>query len=128
MVDREKRIQEIAYQLWVRDGRPEGRSDRHWHEALALFEAEVAEPAAAERPAEPAPGRSAKPRPAESDAGKPSSAKSKAGEPAARKPAASAKPHSAEKAAAKAPAGDKASEPPAEKPVRPAAKRKPAKT
>ena len=41
MPHREKRIQEIAYHLWVQEGRPEGHSDRHWHAAVELYEAEI---------------------------------------------------------------------------------------
>ena len=42
MTDRETRVQEIAYQLWVKEGRPEGRHDAHWYEAEAVYDAEVA--------------------------------------------------------------------------------------
>ena len=42
MVEREVRVQEIAYQLWVQEGRPEGRHDSHWYEAEAVYDAEVA--------------------------------------------------------------------------------------
>ena len=113
MVDREKRIDEIAYHLWVRDGRPHGQSDRHWHEAVALFEAEVARGSAGhERPAEPSPARSAKLKPGTSPA------KSKAEEAPAKKPSSPTKPTAAEKPSEKVP------EPPAGK----ASKRKPAST
>jgi hypothetical protein len=30
MTDRDERIREIAYFLWLEDGRPEGEADRHW--------------------------------------------------------------------------------------------------
>ena len=42
MVHRERRIQEIAYLLWEREGRPEGQEERHWHEAVAQYESEHA--------------------------------------------------------------------------------------
>lgn len=42
MTDRETRVQEIAYQLWVQEGRPEGRHDAHWYEAEAVYDAEAA--------------------------------------------------------------------------------------
>jgi hypothetical protein len=42
MVHRERRIQEIAYLLWERDGRPHGQSERFWHAAVAQFEVETA--------------------------------------------------------------------------------------
>jgi hypothetical protein len=34
--DREQRIHEKAYQLWVEEGRPEGRADMHWDMATEL--------------------------------------------------------------------------------------------
>ena len=49
MSDRDERIREIAYQLWLLEGRPEGRPDSHWFEAVALYEAEVTERDSAER-------------------------------------------------------------------------------
>jgi len=38
--DREERIRARAYQLWERDGRPEGREAHHWEEAKLLIAAE----------------------------------------------------------------------------------------
>lgn len=38
-LDHEK-IQVIAYELWERDGRPEGRDDDYWHAAVKLLSAE----------------------------------------------------------------------------------------
>ncbi len=75
MTDREKRIREIAHHLWVQEGRPEGRSESHWQEAVALYEAESAQSkdANAKPPAEPnaqKPASASKPMPAE-PAGKP---------------------------------------------------------
>ena len=127
MVNREKRIQEIAYHLWVRDGRPHGQSDQHWHEAVALFEAEVVEPksAAAERAAEPTRTGAGKPKAAAKpvNAAKPKAADEKAApavKPSSATPKAAAKP-----SAAKAPpVVDKSPQPAAEKPVG-SSKRKP---
>lgn len=31
--DREHRIRERAYRIWEEEGRPEGRHERHWHQA-----------------------------------------------------------------------------------------------
>ena len=38
--DRNDRIREIAYFLWVDEGRPEGEEERHWTTAEALLESE----------------------------------------------------------------------------------------
>lgn len=38
----EDRVQARAYALWEQDGRPEGRSDHHWHQARAEIEREHA--------------------------------------------------------------------------------------
>ena len=116
MTDREKRIREIAHHLWVQEGRPEGRSDSHWQEAVALYEAEGAQSkdARAKPPAEPAaekPARSGAKKTAEATAGKKTTA-----EPNAQKPASAGKPKPAE------PAGK-----PAEKPASSSKKKPPAK-
>ncbi|OYD81528.1 DUF2934 domain-containing protein [Azospirillum brasilense] len=49
--DREDRIRHRAYEIWERDGRPEGRGQDHWAQACAEIEAEdrasaMAEPVA----------------------------------------------------------------------------------
>ena len=36
----EERIRELAYQLWERDGSPEGKSDEYWRAARELLEDE----------------------------------------------------------------------------------------
>ena len=41
--DREERIRQRAYDLWQREGAPEGRDQDHWHEAVAPIDAEMAE-------------------------------------------------------------------------------------
>lgn len=40
--DREERIRRRAYDLWQREGAPEGRHQDHWHEAVAQIDAEDA--------------------------------------------------------------------------------------
>lgn len=40
----ERRIRELAYQIWEAEGRPEGQHDRHWRMARSLAEAEAANP------------------------------------------------------------------------------------
>lgn len=37
----ERQIRDRAYQLWEREGRPEGRADDYWHRARELIEAET---------------------------------------------------------------------------------------
>ena len=39
-LDHEK-IRVIAYELWQRDGSPEGRDDEYWHAAVKLLSDEV---------------------------------------------------------------------------------------
>lgn len=34
--DREQRVRERAYRLWLEEGRPEGRADDHWDKASEL--------------------------------------------------------------------------------------------
>jgi Protein of unknown function (DUF2934) len=41
--DRNDRIREIAYFLWVEEGSPEGEADRHWSTAEARHDSEAAE-------------------------------------------------------------------------------------
>jgi hypothetical protein len=38
--DHDDRIREIAYFLWLDEGRPEGEEERHWAAAEALLESE----------------------------------------------------------------------------------------
>jgi hypothetical protein len=40
--DREQRIRERAYQIWEREGKPQGRDAQHWQQAAAEVEAEAA--------------------------------------------------------------------------------------
>jgi DUF2934 family protein len=120
MTNREKRIQEIAYHLWVQEGRPEGRSDSHYFEAVTVYETEIAgrEGVEAEEPVAETKAKPGKPQPAK---------------PAAEKPAPSAKPKTAKAAAEaedatrKAPVAQPAATSPAKAPAG-GAKRKPAKS
>jgi hypothetical protein len=41
--DRDRRVREIAYFLWMEEGFPEGEAERHWHAAEALYDSEDAE-------------------------------------------------------------------------------------
>jgi hypothetical protein len=43
MSDREDRIREIAYFLWLDEGCPEGHSERHWRDAEMVVDIEPAE-------------------------------------------------------------------------------------
>lgn len=104
MTDRDKRIQEIAYQLWVQEGRPEGRSASHWLEAVALYEAETARSGSAEAkpaagPVAEKPARSAEKKTPEPMGGEKTAA------PHAQKPASASKPKSVEAAGKPAPPG-----------------------
>jgi len=40
MSDREEQIRRRAYEIWERDGRPEGREAEHWRQAAQEIEAE----------------------------------------------------------------------------------------
>jgi hypothetical protein len=40
MTKQEQRIRELAYDIWVSEGRPHGESERHWEMARKLAEAE----------------------------------------------------------------------------------------
>ncbi|HEY1885566.1 MAG TPA: DUF2934 domain-containing protein [Roseiarcus sp.] len=43
MTDRNDRIREIAYFLWLDEGCPEGEAERHWLAAETLLESEPSE-------------------------------------------------------------------------------------
>jgi len=43
MDDREQRIRELAYFIWLEEGPPEGQGERHWREAPRIVESEEAE-------------------------------------------------------------------------------------
>ncbi|WP_019339125.1 DUF2934 domain-containing protein [Stutzerimonas stutzeri] len=40
MTKQEQRIRELAYDIWVSEGRPHGEDERHWNMARKLAEAE----------------------------------------------------------------------------------------
>lgn len=40
MADRDDRIRELAYLLWLEEGYPEGQAERHWLMAETLIESE----------------------------------------------------------------------------------------
>jgi hypothetical protein len=56
MNDRDDRIREMAYFLWVEEGRPDGEADRHWRVAENRIDSEPLERkrAEGEPPGEPA--------------------------------------------------------------------------
>ena len=43
MTDREDRVRQLAYFLWLEEGRPQGEAERHWQVAEVLFESEPVE-------------------------------------------------------------------------------------
>lgn len=50
----ERRVRELAYQIWESEGRPQGQHDRHWRMARSLAETEAADPRhAAQEPVKP---------------------------------------------------------------------------
>jgi hypothetical protein len=51
------RVEQRAYELWEREGRPEGRHDHHWAEAERQIAAEGGDAGAGQ--AQPAPGDAA---------------------------------------------------------------------
>ena len=117
MTHRQKRIQEIAYQLWVQEGHPEGRSDSHYFEAEMVYETEIAgrEGVEAEELVAETKAKPRKPQPAK---------------PAAEKPTPSAKPKAAadaQDAKRKTVEAEPAATSPAKAPAG-GAKRKPAKS
>ncbi|HCL75561.1 MAG TPA: hypothetical protein DIC26_06780, partial [Pseudomonas sp.] len=40
MNQQEQRIRELAYEIWLSEGRPEGQDARHWEMACKLAEAQ----------------------------------------------------------------------------------------
>jgi Protein of unknown function (DUF2934) len=64
MTDRNDRIREIAYFLWLDEGRPEGGAERHWSMAEAMVDSEPLERKRleGEPPGEPLSGSPTKPR------------------------------------------------------------------
>ncbi|MEL7941621.1 MULTISPECIES: DUF2934 domain-containing protein [Pseudomonas] len=48
----ERRVRELAHQIWESEGRPEGQAERHWRMARSLAEAEQEQIAQREAPGE----------------------------------------------------------------------------
>lgn len=49
----ERRVRELAYQIWESEGRPQGQHDRHWRMARSLAEAEAANADSTNEPVKP---------------------------------------------------------------------------
>ncbi|MCK3842585.1 MULTISPECIES: DUF2934 domain-containing protein [unclassified Pseudomonas] len=81
MSKEDKRIRELAHQIWESEGKPDGAHDRHWEMARKLAEAEALTPSKPKPAAKPktAPKAAAKLNPV-------------AAKPAAKKPTAPKKP------------------------------------
>ena len=47
----EEKIREIAHQLWMESGQPEGQAEDHWFKAIELASAKAAKKAAAPKAA-----------------------------------------------------------------------------
>jgi Protein of unknown function (DUF2934) len=43
VTDREDRVRQVAYFLWLEEGCPQGEAERHWQAAEILFESEPVE-------------------------------------------------------------------------------------
>jgi hypothetical protein len=43
IMDREERIRQRAHEIWEREGRPEGREQEHWDQAVQEIESESSE-------------------------------------------------------------------------------------
>ena len=43
MNERDQRVREIAYFLWVGEGCPDGEAERHWGAAEALYDSDAVE-------------------------------------------------------------------------------------
>lgn len=71
MTDREDRIRQIAYFLWLEEGCPQGDAERHWQAAEILFESEPDErkDSEGEPPGDPAAQAEAAPAPSPPRAG-----------------------------------------------------------
>ena len=83
MSTEDKRIRELAHQIWESEGKPHGQDARHWEMARKLAEAEALTPSKPKPAAKPK--TTTKAKPAAPTASKPASA-------AAKKPAAPKKP------------------------------------
>ena len=69
MSTNEKRIRELAYQIWESEGRPHGQEAKHWEMAHKLAQAEALAPTKAETAkASKAPAKSAAAKPVAKEA------------------------------------------------------------
>ena len=82
MSTEDKRIRELAHQIWESEGKPHGEDARHWEMARKLAEAEALTPSKAPKAAAKPKPKAKPPAPAPKPPAKPSAA------PAAKKPAA----------------------------------------
>lgn len=58
MDDRDDAVRRHAYEIWEREGRPDGQHESHWHEALKeldLIEPYAPEPGSMLSPTDPQP-------------------------------------------------------------------------
>ncbi|SDS08654.1 Protein of unknown function [Halopseudomonas sabulinigri] len=95
MSDYEKRVRELAYQIWESEGKPEGQRERHWQMACELMETSQDGELSPAAPKPTAQNRARKVNPAP-----------KADETQLEKPALLGKPKAARKPANKAPASE----------------------
>ena len=87
MSTEDKRIRELAHQIWESEGKPHGEDARHWEMARKLAEAEAL------TPSKPKPAAKSKTPPKPAAKAKPAApAASKPAPAAAKKPAAPKKP------------------------------------
>lgn len=80
MSTEDKRIRELAHQIWESEGKPHGEDARHWEMARKLAEAEAltpSKPKAGAKPKASAPKPSPKAKPAAAAASKPAPAAAK---------------------------------------------------
>ena len=82
MSTEDKRIRELAHQIWESEGKPHGEDARHWEMARKLAEAEALTPSKAPKAAAKAKPKAKPAAAAPKPAAKPSAV------PAAKKPAA----------------------------------------
>jgi hypothetical protein len=40
-MDKKQQIRELAYYIWIQEGRPDGRHDEHWYQAMTQVTADV---------------------------------------------------------------------------------------
>ena len=85
----EEKIRQIAHQLWVEAGQPEGQAEDHWFKAIELASSKAAKksaaPKAAAKPAAKAAAPKAAAKPAAKVVAAKPAAKSAATKPAAKK-------------------------------------------